>query len=285
MAYSESYETGPAEDIPQGLGVSAIVGWLGAATSVGLVAGLGYWVYDLATRDASRVPVVQAMEGPSRVAPEDPGGFEAAHQGYAVNSIASEVEEAPLAERVVLAPEAVAPAPEDKAPGEPRDPVASMRDAVEGALSDLLREEVISTEPQSELVVPQATSPIAPRPTPRPDRDVVTRALADVSPSLLVPGAAPAAQEVDPALIAPGTRLVQLGDFGTEAEAAAAWGDLSLRFGDFLGPKARVIEPMQSGAETRYRLRAYGFDDFTEARNFCAALLAEQAECIPVRMR
>ncbi|WP_193141668.1 SPOR domain-containing protein [Meridianimarinicoccus sp. MJW13] len=286
MAYSDSYGSGPADSHPQGPGVSAIVGWLGAATSVALVAGLGYWVYDLATRDITRVPVIQAMDGPPRVSPEEPGGFEAAHQGYSVNAIASEDVEEPLAERLVLAPEAVGPTPEDKAPGEPADPLASMRDAVQGALSEVLGLEADAPLPDLEgLAVPQADpTPGGPRPLQRPDQDVATRAATDTSPPLLLTAVA-TTNEVDPILIASGTRLVQLGDYDTEAEAAAAWDRLGLRFSDFLAPKARVIEPVTLAGTTRYRLRAYGFVGLADARNFCAALLAERAECIPVRMR
>ena len=79
-------------------------------------------------------------------------------------------------------------------------------------------------------------------------------------------------------------RLVQLGDYASPDEAEAAWARLGMQFSDFLDSKARVIAPVQSGGQQRYRLRAYGFEDLAEARNLCAALIAEQADCIPVRM-
>ena len=53
-------------------GIGKIGAWAGALTSVALVAGLGIWGYDLAMRDLNGVPVVAALEGPMRVAPEDP---------------------------------------------------------------------------------------------------------------------------------------------------------------------------------------------------------------------
>ena len=45
----------------------------GALVSVALVLGLGYWGYRIAVRDISGVPVVRALEGPLRMAPENPG--------------------------------------------------------------------------------------------------------------------------------------------------------------------------------------------------------------------
>ncbi|MCA8884112.1 MAG: SPOR domain-containing protein [Rhodobacteraceae bacterium] len=264
-------------------GASAMMGWLGALTSVALMGGLGYWVYDLATRDAHATPVVRAMVGPSRTAPDEPGGFEAAHQGYAVNNLASDEHDLPLAERVVLAPEEVGPTEEDQAPGMPVDPLASMRDAVEGALS-----EVLGLDAESGRAAPVglggargAHLPAGPRPVQRPDRDVVTRAT--LSPAtFMVPVHEPLI--VEPSDIPDGARLVQLGDYASPDEAEAAWARLGMQFSDFLDSKARVIAPVQSGGQQRYRLRAYGFEDLAEARNLCAALIAEQADCIPVRM-
>jgi hypothetical protein len=49
--------------------------------------------------------------------------------------------------------------------------------------------------------------------------------------------------------------------------------------------KSRVIQKAQSGGRTFYRLRVAGFDDISDARRFCSALLAEKAACIPVKMR
>jgi hypothetical protein len=53
---------------------------------VALVVGLGVWGYKLAVRDVRGVPVIQAMDGPMRIAPEIPGGEIADHQGLAVNA-------------------------------------------------------------------------------------------------------------------------------------------------------------------------------------------------------
>lgn len=90
----------------QGL-TGAIVNWTGAILSVGLVGGLGVWGYQLSVRDVSEIPVIQALAGPMRTAPKDPGGSRAAHQGLSVNQVQAEGQAAPVADRLVLAPEPV----------------------------------------------------------------------------------------------------------------------------------------------------------------------------------
>ncbi len=60
---------------------------LGAILFLALVAALGFWAYRLGSRDAAEVPIIRAMEGPARIAPADPGGAVAAHQGLEVNAV------------------------------------------------------------------------------------------------------------------------------------------------------------------------------------------------------
>ncbi len=82
-----------------------------------------------------------------------------------------------------------------------------------------------------------------------------------------------------------GTKLVQLGAFDSPDIAAREWTRVAGRFGDFMTGKSRVIQEAQSGGRTFYRLRAQGFEDLSGARRFCAALVAEDAPCIPVVVR
>ncbi|MCA0919771.1 SPOR domain-containing protein [Pseudooceanicola nanhaiensis] len=107
------YQADGAYEAPRGVSVQTMVNWMGAAASVALVAGIGYWGYKMVMRDVSGVPVVKAMEGEMRVAPEDPGGQPAAHQGLAVNAIAADgVAEKP-ADTLRLAPKAMTLRAED----------------------------------------------------------------------------------------------------------------------------------------------------------------------------
>lgn len=110
------YDDGARRAAPQGAGpaagggvtgvssLGAVLNWAGAFVSLGLVVGMGVWAWQLAVRDVSEVPVVRALEGPMRIAPDDPGGTQAPNQGLAVNRIAEGAEAEPVPDQLVLAP-------------------------------------------------------------------------------------------------------------------------------------------------------------------------------------
>lgn len=293
--------------------VQRTVNTAGAATSVALVIGLGIWGYQLAVRDVRGVPVIQAMEGPMRIAPTDPGGEIADHQGLAVNAVAAVGTAAPPPEKLVLAPRPVELAPEDTAglggtpvPGleEASAPVAALTAnadialaaappvesadptevAVEAALAEALGEipleEALAVgEPMVEAVAdpaPEGAITVSIRPKARPG------ARSEAAPVPQEAAALPAPNEVDPATLTPGTRLVQFGTFDTAEEARAEWVRLQGRFSELMAEKAMVVQPAESSGRTFYRLRAHGFEGEDDARRFCSAFVTEDAVCIPV---
>lgn len=278
-----------------------LVQMAGAASSVALVVALGVWGYKLAVRDIAGVPVIRALEGPARVAPEDPGGAIADHQGLAVNDVVAEGAAAPPAERLVLAPKPVEltledgpgladglpPEEAEVQPASMADPAAMVPpaagesdDAVAAALAEALGIEPEAVETGVEtaaldaegLPAPEGAVTRSPRPMPRPDRAAAPEAAAVIAPPV----------EVDPATLAPGTRLVQFGTFDSDKEARAEWTRLAGRFGVLMEGKSMVIQSAVSGGSTFYRLRALGFEGEDDARRFCSALLIENASCIPV---
>jgi hypothetical protein len=108
------------------------------------------------------------------------------------------------------------------------------------------------------------------------------------APAVVIPVSAPAkatVTDVDPTSVPAGTRLVQLGAFDSAEVARSQWDKIEGRFGDFLQGKSRIVQKANSGGRTFYRLRAMGFSDLSDARRFCSALLAENADCIPVVTR
>lgn len=156
----------------------------------------------------------------------------------------------------------------------------SQADAVALALAEALSD---GAEPLTALIEATDQQPVlvkSVRPRSRPASGDVAADVTDVQNV-----AALAPLEIDPSQIATGTRLVQLGAFDDEAGARAEWAKLSGQFADLISGKAMVVQSAQSGGRTFYRLRAHGFADEDEARRFCAALLAENASCIPVAQR
>lgn len=313
MTHDQQDAYGDAPAPARGLPIRSVANGAGAILSVALVFGMGFWGYKLAVRDVSGVPVVRALEGPMRVAPEDPGGKQADYQGLAVNAVAAEGVAAPLPERVVLAPppveldfsdaEVIAPEPngtssQDNAGAESGLWTnVAMRAVVETAAPTQPSPEGPEDEGSSEPQAPDQQDSAAPQPVVSPDAPGVARSpIPQIRPEhdLVANAAARAASRavspeadvgIDPDSLSPGTRLVQLGAFDDREGARAEWDRLDERFGALLEDKGRVIQPAESGGRTFYRLRAAGFESEAEARRFCAVLLAEQAACIPVLIR
>jgi hypothetical protein len=301
------------QDMQAAAKVQRTINIAGGLTSLALIVGLGVWGYKLAVRDVNGVPVIQAMEGPMRIAPVDPGGEVADHQGLAVNDVAEAGVATPPPDKLVLAPRPTELAPEDTSglggaalpglteasaptglavpsadlalaaapPTESADPTEV---AIDAALAEALGEvpaEMVA-EPTEELALdtledpaPEGAITVSIRPKARPGSRAAAAAPAEMA-------ALPAVQEMDPATITPGTRLVQFGTYETADEARAAWSLLQGRFGELMAEKAMVVQPAESGGRTFYRLRAFGFEGEDDARRFCSAVIAEHPTCIPV---
>ncbi|WP_171129963.1 MULTISPECIES: SPOR domain-containing protein [unclassified Ruegeria] len=125
------------------------------------------------------------------------------------------------------------------------------------------------------------------RPQTRPARVISRRATTSSATEDAINAAVKAAVglDVDPNTLAKGTRLAQVGAYESVDVAQAEWDRLNSRFGEFMNGKQRVIQKTSSGGRTFYRLRVMGFDDLSDSRQFCAALVAQGADCIPVSVR
>ena len=84
------------------------------------------------------------------------------------------------------------------------------------------------------------------------------------------------------ATVPSGTRLVQLGAYGSEEVAQVEWTNAMAKFGDYMVGKEPVVQEAKTGGRSFYRLRAAGFNDLADARRFCAVLVTDGANCIPV---
>ncbi|MCA0940662.1 SPOR domain-containing protein [Yangia mangrovi] len=305
---------GPEAPAPTGRRAASLANWAGAAVSLALVVGVGMWGYELLMRDVNGIPVVQAMDGPMRIAPEDPGGSTADHIGLAVNAVAGTGLAEPGADRLLLAPQGIGLSDEDMpqkklaalreksaqiataslsqdealaeidAEGEEVDPIQALADQIAANARPL--GELSSEEGEGELVA--SVTGAAPagalirslRPSTRPG-DLLNQPVA-LAPAPVEP-AGP--EEINAETLPAGTRLAQLGAYASEDVARQEWERFSARFGEFMDGKDRVIEKASSGGRTFYRLRAAGFADLADARRFCAAFVSENADCIPVTTR
>lgn len=296
---------------------------LGAAASLALLVGVGVWSYQIVMRDVSGVPVVRAAEGPFRVQPDDPGGQQAQNQGLSVNDVAAEGTAADPADRLVLAPAPLDLTVEDELPvtATAGDAPGTQDFAAEDDASDMQAGFADAGEEQIQLaaverlaaqlaegVMPlEELQPADTEETVEAPASAIEEAVAEaarvegglgrslrprerpVGLSNIQTVAAVASPDggadIDPATIPAGTRLAQLGAYDSAETARKEWDRIESRFGEYLEGKDRVVQKATSGGRTFYRLRAMGFADLSDARRFCSALVAENAECIPVVTR
>lgn len=294
--YSSAFDS--TSGLPPGLADKARR-WInisGAVCSVSLVLALAIWGYRLAVRDVTGIPVMRAVAGAMRIAPADPGGEQALNQGLTVNAIAAMGTSAAPADQITLAPQAVTLQDGDAAPAAMAAANAESSDEADAEAqgSPLLggqpvAEDLAGVIPADPEEAPAGSGPaivpsdpnairVSLRPQPRPNAAPIK--VQSVSAKSL-----PAAREIDPANIAKGTRLAQLGAFETPDLARQKFAELQGSFAELMAGKDIVIQSAQSGGHTFYRLRAHGFGNDDDARRFCAALQAEETDCIPVAQR
>lgn len=290
--------------------VRTALNWGVAALSLAVIAGFVYWTINLGTRDPHDVPIILAMEGPSRVAPEDPGGKQASHQGLAVNSVQAEGGVADPSSTVVLAPEpatlaendqpitnaaqptnvaaqapadAPAPAPETQAALTEED-----LDAIEIAdqVAEQLAQQALAnidpaTIPADNIRGTEFSPAASLRPQERPT--ALATEITAVQSTASTSAQPNAVASVDSVPI--GTRLIQLGAYDSAELANSEWAKLLTKHSHLLEDKKRLVVSAQSGGRKFYRLRAAGFNSLDESRALCSALLAVGTPCIPVTAR
>lgn len=132
----------------------SLVNYAGAAVSLALVVGVSVWGYQLIMRDVSGIPVVRAMEGAMRVAPQAPGGEIANHAGLSVNDVAGEGEAAGPSDSLLLAPATTDLAEEDLRV----EPLAEADEVVPAA--DVATEEQIPTALEAGLATDEQPVPL-----------------------------------------------------------------------------------------------------------------------------
>ena len=295
---------------------SGLFHWIVAGGSIAALAGAVYFGLQLIERDPSKVPVIKAMTGPSRIAPETPGGEIADHLGLAVNKIQTGTGIDDEADRVSLAPEQhsltveetetelavrdVEPVVEDTAltvedvePTEPPE-VAAVEPEPGREIVPLSDDDAAAAIAEALALATQSADPAASetpaaavyQPRLRPS-DLNT----DVQVAAVIPVATTPEPTSDPAFsnriseVPVGTKLVQLGAYDSEAQALSEWKKLMGKHSDFLAQKKMLIQPVVSGGRQLYRLRAVGFDGRDAAKGFCTALNARGVACFALTAR
>ena len=281
--------------------------WVGAALSLSLLTGAIGWSYQLIVRDISQIPIVRAQLGPLRVAPDDPGGLTAANQGLSVTQLA--VNERPLlSDEIFLAPAAEVLSEENVALqiSEENSSITNKENfdtlelSTENSLDLKILPEQNATGLASNNEAVLSTAAFSPKKL--EIENAVSLALAltnEVNSSFnsLRPKIRPVVlnqiqtdnivQSVANELVVSlpiGSAVVQLGAFESKSLAKIEWQRLEALLGSVLTSKNMVIQKAESGGKVFYRLRAFGFDDLSDARQFCSAV-NDKVACIPVVTR
>ena len=281
--------------------------WTGAALSLSLLAGAIGWSYQLIVRDINQIPIVRAQLGPLRVAPDDPGGLTAANQGLSVTQLA--VNEKPLlSNEIHLAPAAEILNAEHLALQVTEDVKSNTDDGTfeikevnaENSINlrEVSNEIEVDTSSKKEVVL----SKVAFSQKKIEIENAVSLALSITddpvdSLTLLRPKIRPmishrnnktTGDQVvnnEPISNLPiGSAVVQLGAFENKNLAKSEWQRFEKLLGSILFSKKMIVQKAESGGKIFYRLRASGFDDISDARQFCSAI-SDRVACIPVVTR
>ncbi len=281
--------------------------WTGAALSVFLMVGAIGWSYQLIIRDINQIPIVRAQLGPLRVAPEDPGGLTAANQGLSVTQLA--VNEKPLlSNEIRLAPAAEILNAEHLSLQVTQDVKSNLDDgtfeikevnaensinlkevSTEIGADTILKDEVVLSEAvfsQKKIEIENAVS-LALSITDDPAASL----------TLMRPKIRPVTLQKDNKItgdqivtneplfeLTKGSAVVQLGAFDSKNLAKSEWQRFEKLLGSILIAKKMIVQEAESGGKIFYRLRAAGFNDISDARQFCTAI-SDKVACIPVVTR
>lgn len=277
--------------------------WIGAVLSLSLLAGAIGWSYKLVVRDINQIPIVRAQLGPLRVAPDNPGGLTAANQGLSVTQLA--VNEKPLlSDEINLAPAAEILNEEISASLlREVDKLNQIDETYE--IKEINAENTISLDGSSGAMKGETASKteslvaqVAFSQKKVEIENAVSLALSITSefdPSLtsLRPKTRPRSVKQNRELIVSkepmsklpiGSAIVQLGAFDSKSLAESEWRRFEKLLGSILAPKQMIIQKAESGGKIFYRLRASGFNDISDARQFCTAI-SDKVACIPVVTR
>ena len=281
--------------------------WTGAALSFFLLVGAIGWSYQLIVRDINQIPVVRAQLGPLRVAPDDPGGLTAANQGLSVTQLA--VNEKPLlSNEIHLAPAAEILNSEHLALQVTEDVKSNIDDGAfeikevnaENSinLKEVSNEIKVDTGSKKEVVLSKVAfsqkkieienavslalsitdDPVDSLTLLRPKlRPMISRRNNKITGDQVVNN--------EPISNLPiGSAVVQLGAFENKNLAKSEWQRFEKLLGSILFSKKMIVQKAESGGKIFYRLRASGFDDISDARQFCSAI-SDRVACIPVVTR
>jgi hypothetical protein len=243
-----------------------------------------WYVYQRATQsgDALAPPLIKAEQGPTKVAPNDPGGMQVPNQDKAIyDRIGNNGAKTGTVEKLLPPPEM----PKPEAPAPAKSVEVAKAAPVSPVTAQPLPAPTTSAVPLPAISAPAANStPPAPS---VPDKPAVTAAapgpsVAPTTSASPTPPTKPLATK-PPATGDAGNIRIQLGAFRQTSEAEQAWQQVAKKFPDVLGGMNKTVVQIDLGERGVFqRLQTGPFPDRAAAAAACDKLKARNQGCIVV---
>lgn len=296
----EYEELNPELDAPR----SRAMSWIVLGVAVLGFGALAYYAYQSGSQSVAdgQMLIVEAEEGAIKEAPADAGGEEFPHKDKTIYDALSpyrtdqKVETLlPAAEEPVI-PEPAVNTTEAKSTAKPEATTSYVKPEPK-----VVEEKPVVEEPKKEEVKVEPVKVTEPAPVAKPVEPVKAPEPAKVeavevgdAPVAVKPTAAPAPKpEAKPVVKAEpkpapkpapaasgGNYKIQLGAYGSDAEARQNWSKIAAKHGDLVKGSPLIVMADVNG-KTYYRLRAIGFNTAAEAKAACATLNSRGQACFP----
>ena len=284
----DDYETFDARDIDQDRR-----GWmfLGAAAVVFIMFVAVVWnTFQLGVREREDSPVIAADAEPYRVAPEDPGGYQAPDQDLEVTRLREADPDAGADVDGALGAETTG-----EATGEPTaEPRATREEPVEPPQRDLPDVRVETADADAldadEPAAPDAaeTAPATPAQRDAEPAPAAVSDPADQTPESVEPAAPEPERQTPPSAVpagqADGPYVAQIAAYRSASDAEAGWVSFASRFPQLAAGRAPDIQEANLGDRgVFHRLRIAAFASREDAATFCEALQTRDQACLVAR--
>ncbi len=278
--YDEEIEDEEESEGAEDRGMSGLVVLLMGLIMIGAIVSIVGYAYQHGIKTGKElvgVPIVTADPSPLKI--EDP-------------SAAARFDD--LATAASTPVETLAAGPEAPLSRTAADPIAEIMASeaapVEDAVGDRIARLAAQDAAQNDVVTNLPPSQTAPVQTEPVQTEPVQTAPVQTAPTTAAPSPKPAVQPTRASTTQPtvtfagdplsGTHLVQVGAYGSTAEANAAWGSLEKKLGDFVDGKGPdVIAPL-SATDKFHRLRIGPFASAEAAKTYCEGLKSRGQDCL-----
>jgi cell division septation protein DedD len=249
-----------------------ITKWIPTIMLVSVITGflvLSYFAYNSGRQSVKEdeLLVVEAEKTPMKEKPADPGGMKFPNQDKTIFETFSNKQTPPQVERVLPPPEepitrteaieAIVGKNADKSSGDSDKKEAIIQEETTSAPTEVATAEVAGSEDKKDEK-PEVKAEEKTAPAKAPEK---------------------AAEKQSPAKGASGVK-VQLGAYGSEAEAKEVWGKLQKKHSSLADKSPIIVRADLKAKGIFYRLRVGGFASKDAAKSFCKTLSDKGQACI-----